>query len=229
MSRPIFWILFLFTSSLFAGLPEATDQEAFDILKKVLKDYPGAYQERKINRIGNKTISFESIVAIESDPKLFQKIIFNVKDYSHWALKNINLKPGGGTYYIKIMDMKPEPSDPMTLRCFVTVDLPVFKHHLQALVKVSPDDKAKNFTVRASMVPDDKSILEGIEILSKVFPGENRPGIQWMYTKAHIVLKNWLLYEALPEKLLKRESGERVQIVLDNYTEEELRLRKNLK
>lgn len=206
---------------------EVSDEVAFEIVQKTLKNYNGPYTERKISRAGNKTVVFESVVAIEADAKQFTEILSDVKNYPKWALKNINVRPSGGNYYVKILDLISDPKDAAALKGLIRVDLPLFKHSLQALFKVYPEEKKDVFTIRANIVPDERSVLVGANVILKAFPAPNRPNFKWIYVKANILIRYWLLYEALPDKLLNKESGERVQIVLDNYTDEETGRLKN--
>lgn len=209
--------------------PEMSDGEAFKLAQNVLKNHSGPYNERSIKRIGNKTILFDSFVSMEADTKLFPAILNDIQNYSQWALKNINTRPNGGNYYIKVLDLKPEPGNTHALRNFISVDLPLFKHNLQALVKIYPEETPNVYTVKMEMAPDERSILVGAKAIMKAFPAENRQNYKWIFVRAQVLLRHWLLYEALPDKLLKKESGERVQIVLDNYADEEERRKKRIK
>lgn len=224
----IFIFLLFIPSFLFADLPkEPTDEEALAKLTKVLSKQVPPYSERHIQRVGNKTILFEAYIAVEADAKLTATILSDFKNIPNWALININNKPGGGTYYVKVQEIKPDPKDSSLLNGFFKIDVPVFKSVLHGVFKLSSEEKASVFNFRGKMIPDTNSVLDSADAVLKSFPTPKKSPFRWIYVYSTVVLRNWLLYEAFPERLLKRESGERIQIVLDNYQNEEERLKKN--
>ena len=52
-----------------------------------------------------------------------------------------------------------------------------------------------------------------------------QPNRLWFYFTGESLFRSWIFYEALPERLLTRESGERVLTVIENYQQEEQRRR----
>lgn len=222
-----FFLLFFTVTAVVFAPPrvEPTEEEVYKKLQEVLKKQTGPFAKRTISRVGNKTIEFEAFISTEADETLLPPILSDFKNYPNWAIKNINQKPSGGNYYVKLKDVKSDPKDDSIIHGLISIDLPVFHSQLVGFFKLSSENKAPVYTLRAKMVPATNSILESATAVLKAFPAENRPGYKWLYVRADIFLKNWLLYEALPDKLLRKESGERVQIVLDNYSDEEERLK----
>jgi hypothetical protein len=205
--------------------PDPTDDEAYKKLQDILKKQSGPYNVRQITRVGKNTVEFEAFISLEADSKLYKKILGDFKNYPQWAIKNINNKPSGGTYYIKIKELKVSPADPNLLIGIIFIDLPIMRHNFIGEFKLSSEETPKSYTVIGKMISGPQSILESADGMMKIFPAENKPSYRWIYVRSNVVLRNWLLYEAMPEKLLKRESGDRIQIVLDNYLDEEDRLK----
>lgn len=218
----------VFSFQIFAeSILEISNQEALTRLKKVLSKQQGPYCERQIHRVGNKTVQFEAFISMEADAKLGPAILGNFKNFPNWITKNINQKPSGGTYYVKVQELKLDPKETSRMHGFFNIDVPVFKSTLHALFNLASEEKDGVFTLKGKMEQDPNSILENAEAVLKTFPTEKPSAYRWIYVASHVQIRNWLLYEAFPERLLKRESGERIQIVLDNYQSEEDRLRSN--
>lgn len=203
-----------------------TDAEILKQLKEKLATR-GDYVDRKIQRMGNKTIEFESLVSTEADFGHATTILSDFSRYGKWGLTNINNKPSGGTYLLKVLNVEVQPKSPQTLITTILFDLPLLKHELRCYLNLHAIKKPDVYTILGD-VDGAGTYIESVEMVFKMFPAEKTPHRVWIYAKAIVKIRNWLLYEAMPDQLLKRETGERLQIVLDNYLREEDRFRAEL-
>lgn len=205
-----------------AGVP--AEDPILAKLRPILKNQ-GDFVQRQVKRIGNLTLSMESFISTEGDLEYARRIFSDPATYPKWALTNINVKTSGGSYFVKIVDLVPDPKDPQQLTGIFFADLPVVKVEMKKVFRVFSENDKGSITVHLESASDDKSELGRTHGELKIYPAEGEPGRLWMYANTSVVLKHWLLYEALPEKLLNRESGERLQTIVDNYQREESRLR----
>jgi len=182
---------------------------------------------RTVKKAGNRTVEFESILCQEGDIKFAPEILANISEYGRWALKNINVHPGGGTYYLQINALTVDPKTPDILKSDTILNLPVFHKEIQREFKMHGERKGDVFTLAGEALPNEKSLIEDAGGYMRVYPAEGMPGRVWIYVHGSATLRNWFIYEALPERLLTSETGERIQIVLDNYLNEEERVRQS--
>jgi hypothetical protein len=202
-------------------LPE--DPEILALLRSKIKGRDDFF-EKKVKRLGDKAIDLEMFVATEAETKDAAIILADLPRLPSWALTNINNRPGGGNYLMKLTRMEYTPTGPGTYAVEFVLDLPLFKKTLYSNFKMSTKQNGDVTTMVGEMVPDPNSHVEWSEAVLKVFPAEKKPHRAWIYVKGRMKIRNWLLYEAMPEALLNRESGERTQIFIDNYLREEDRL-----
>src|SRR5690606_10707895 len=143
-------------------------------------------------------------------------------NYPDWVFNGINDRPEGGKYFTQVRDLTYQSPPPTGLLiAHLAFELPVFKHELKRKFQMHSETHNDVFTLHGKILPLKDSVIPNAEGFMKVFPvSSNRV---WIYTKAWIRLKPWLLYQALPERLLQSETGERLQIILDNYVKEEAR------
>lgn len=205
-------------------LPAAeTDEEILALLRATLKG-KGDYIQRKVERIGEKTIRIESYISMEGDLKWFGKIATDVSDYGTWLLNKINEKPDGGTYPVKIMGLDKDPEDAINgLFAQMRLDFPVIKKDLRRKLRFIPHVSKSRVLIDGEM-PDAKDNMMSAGSAKLVFfQADGEPSRMWGYVEGKIKIRNWLLYEALPTGILKREAGERFQQVITNYLAEENR------
>lgn len=228
-------ILFLFlllSFSLFASsfkIPTAldTDEQILASLSQFFKGNENDSYQRTIRRVGDNTIQFEAFIAMEADRKLMPKILSNLSRYNVWITPNINKSPTGKDYILKIFRFIHEAKTPNSVTPEFMLDLPGFRKLTTRTFNAKTEQKGPVFTLSGETPPDETSHIERATCQLKMFPSSTNPSKVWLYVKAKIKLRYWLLYEALPTRLLERESMERIQTVLDSYAiEEQSRLKK---
>lgn len=192
------------------------------ILKKlevILKNQPSDHFERTVRRMGNKTISLESFLAMEADWTLLQKIAARVSDYPTWALPNINNRGGGEKFYIQIAGMRTSPKAPQNIELDVNLTLPGLSIPIQRVFRIDfPSRNEKDvFILKVTTVAMGDSAVKDMSGFLMFFKSPKYPNLVWVYADISVVLSHWIVYESLPEKLLNSESGERIRILMENY------------
>lgn len=222
-SRCIFLALLLIARLASAAGP--TDEEILAKLKLKLGD-KAEYTERNLRRIGNRTLELEVFVAGEGSYETATQVFSDWSHFADWALKNINRRADGGTYYMKINGLSVSATDNSVLEINSFLDLPMIKKEVKQKFRMKTEKPTKGvFTLSGEVILDEKSLLDTAGGYLKIFPVEGKSTRLWVYIRGEAKLKSWVIYEALPERLLTRESGERIQIVMDNYLTEEDRLK----
>ncbi|NBT57926.1 hypothetical protein EBT16_03990, partial [bacterium] len=70
---------------------------------------------------------------------------------------------------------------------------------------------------------DAESLLSSLTGFIMAFPAPKQKERLWVYFKGRTKIASWVLYQAIPEKLLAHESSDRIQTVLDNFGNEEVK------
>lgn len=179
---------------------------------------------RSFKRRGDKTIEIETFTLLQADPKMFVKIVSDLKNAESWVLKNINVKPDGSSYFAHIREAKIDEKDPNLLHTMTYVDLPLFRKEIRRDYRLKLDSSEKVFRLKMEAIPQPGSVVESSIGELRMYP-VNANYVR-VYTVTYFRFHNWLLYEALPEKLMQSESSDRIQTILDNYHGEEDRLKK---
>ncbi len=204
------------------------DEQILLKLAEVFKGKNPEYYERKIKRVGDNTIQFDGYISIDADRKIAPKILSDISKYNDWALTNINKAPGSTRNYIlKIFQFIWDPTEPKMLRPEFMIDLPGFRKVSSRKFNTTIQQSGDIFTLMGEAPDDPTSYIERAVCLLKMFPTPNVSDRVWLYLSARVKLRYWLLYEALPTKLLEKESMERIQVVLDNYSTQEEKLKKS--
>lgn len=183
--------------------------------------------ECSVKRIGNLTISLEIAASSEGDFSTAQKIYQDFSQYRNWVLRDINKRPDGGAYYLQLKDLTQSLEKPEVLIGNFVFDLPMFKREMVRQFQMKSETNKNSLLITAQSLTSPESMIGSGEGFLKVFPSPVKKHSLWYYLKGTIQLRNWLLYEALPDKILARESKERVQQLLDNYLFEEDRRKNN--
>jgi len=217
------WLLCLFFSLPLLAETFPSDDEIKVLLRKNLAGQ-GDYLRREMKRMGNKTIRLEAFASLEGDLKTARKVLTEYPHYKNWALHNINVKPNGSIYFLKINDVAGTLPPASMLTFSFSLDLPVFKHAGNRSFFVREIVGGAPLTMQLETENDPESVVESCKGIMKAFPAEDATGRIWLYVAGAVVIRPWILYEALPEKLINRESGERIQTILNNYQREEDRL-----
>jgi len=227
MRRLAALLIFSLVFSLVASgepLEHLSDAAVLEILSARLR--PGEETTtRSIKRLGHHTIEMETLISTDGEIKIADRILSDFDRYPQWVLQNINRAPGGGDYYVHLDKLFINAPEKNLLTALVTINLPLFKASQDCQFRLGKELHGDNLTITAMAIPNKKSVLESMEGYIKILPAPHSRGWIWAYVKTRTVIKNWLLYEALPEKVLGRESADRLQTVLDNYHREEDKFR----
>lgn len=203
-----------FTTTATAEVP-AKYQEIFNKLRGVRIEYPCEKSIRKIERLGDNTLSLESFVCMDADFAMFKKIAGDIDHYDAWLLDRMNEKPDGGTYFIKFTSLQstPEPSIKLGYR----IDIPFFKKEKVKTFRVRTESEKGVFVLSGEGVEDPESYMHFARSAMYAFPAPGQAHEVWVYVEGRTKLKNSLLYQAMPEKMLKTEAGDRIGKILENY------------
>jgi hypothetical protein len=193
-----------------------SDAKILELLKAKLGNQTEA-TFRNIRRIGERTIELENFIAGEMDPKLAPPILSDFAHWKDWILPGINDRPSGGKYIAQLKGL--DYVSPEAMMVTFNFDLPLFRGDRTAKFKVTAVREAGVFTLSGETTQSEGTFARARTVM-KVFPSPN-PGYSWIYVNGKAQLKSWMLYEALPEKLLQREAGDRIRILLENYLKEE--------
>jgi hypothetical protein len=218
-------LLFFFVIAAVArAITLPSDEELIPRLRKELKGQPDI-AIRHVKKAGNRTIEFESFISQEGDLKVVPIILGNFGEFGRWALKGINQRPGGGSYYLQIHSVTVDPKLPDILKTDSELSLPVFHKQIVREFKMTTEQKGDVFTLIGETLPHEQSPVESASGYLRIYPAEGVNNRVWIYVHGSAILRYWIMYEALPERLMTTETGERIQIVLDNYLAEEERVR----
>ncbi|NBX75881.1 MAG: hypothetical protein EBQ92_04960 [Proteobacteria bacterium] len=196
-------------------------QSAYKIVTSELSTKRGDYFKRTVKRIGNQTIEMEGVASINGKLDNFYQIAKNVPAYRTWALPNINQRPAGGQYLIKILDLKPVSQKSNQLIADFGINLPGIRRKISRGFSIFTERGTNDVTVTCESNQDRDSILSSLTGYIIAFPAPKQKERLWVYFKGRTKLESWLLYQAIPEKLLAHESSDRIQTVLDNFGNEE--------
>lgn len=217
--------LWLVAAPAWAKIEIPSNDKILTLLRAKVGTKVDNYYERSVKRVGDKTVAVEIFASSEGDYKYAPKIFGDFPKYREWILHNINKRPSGGTYYLQMKDLVVKPGEPDIIVGNFVVDLPVFKKDMFRRFRAKSSQDKESFLVTVESVPLPDSVIGSGDGFMKVFPAPNNGTRLWYYLRGEVKIRNWLLYEALPDKLLARESGERVQQLLDNYLAQEDRLK----
>jgi len=196
---------------------------AYASLQRELSLKNGDFFKRVVRRAGNNTIDLEGYAALGGTLENFYEIAKDVPSYRKWALQGINQKPGGGKYLVQILDLKPHPQRMNVLGALFGINFPGIQAKIEKdfLIHVGRDRQSVTVACESLKAPD--LILSSLNGFITAFEAPKQKERLWIYFKGRALLRSWLLYQALPEKLLSTESSERIQTVLDNFTGEEIK------
>ena len=215
------WLLALCLAAPAWGLdvPKGSKERLTDALRG-----RGDVLTRTVKRIGNRTIEVSLLISADADYESAKKIFGAHKQYREWALKNINVRSDGSSYVVKFMGCDPLPNGDLFFP--LRVDLPIFGRDLDANIGVRTESVEGGFAVHAKTTMDNHPKSVGtVDGYLFFFPAPKEPRRLFGELVGHITLKSAFLYEALPERLLVRETSERIQTLLENYRDRELELR----
>lgn len=215
-------LVVLTTQFSFAQADFPSDENAYASTKAALGAVTGDYMRRNVKRIGDQTLELEAFILQSGSLPYFAKIAADTPKWRDWALNGINEKLGGGGYLVQLLDLKPLVGN-SGLDFYFKINLPTLRKVFNRAFEISVAEKPGQVTVLAKSIESDDSILNSVRGKIWVFPAVGQKDYLWVHLIGYAHIKSWLLYQALPEKLLMRESAHRLQTILDNYTAEEIR------
>ncbi len=217
-----FLFLFGFTAAFADEFKLPSDQETLAVLKTAFAGKT-EHSTRAVRRLGNKTLEVECLVAMHGDFTLFKKISSDYADWRNWVLVDINTpQPGQSDYLLQLHDLNYK-SDKKMVSAKFNFNIPFFSKRRGRSFKVSTKGDAKSFTLTGETILNENSAVKMANGYMKAFPAEGKPGIIWISVKSIVIFSNGFFYEALPEKIVLREVGERLQYLVQNYQKEEQR------
>lgn len=196
---------------------------AYASLQRELSLKNGDYFKRVVRRAGNNTIDLEGYASLNGTLNNFYEIAKDVPSYRKWALNGINQKPGGGRYLVQILDLKPHPQRTNVLEAIFGLNFPGIQAKVEKDFLIHVGKDARSVTVACESLKAQDLILSSLQGFITAFEAPKQKERLWVFFKGRALLRSWLLYQALPEKLLTTESSERIQTVLDNFTGEEIK------
>lgn len=181
----------------------------------------GDHVERKVERLGDKTLRLETLISLEADLPRMISIFKDVKSYPDWIIRDINVNAEGDPYRMQVLSFKPNGIENQ-LVLDMNINVPIIRRKITRVAEFSPMDIDGTFVLKAEMHPTPEGMVEsGLAHMYLVQATDDNSRV-WVYIDGSLKLRNWLIYQALPKRLLQREAGERVDIVLRNYMAEEL-------
>jgi hypothetical protein len=202
--------------------PLKTDEEVQAKFQSLFGSQTNEQFQRSFRRKGNKVIELETYAILQAQPKLFEKIMSDFKTAETWALKNINVRASGESYYAIVKDVHMDAKDPTLMHTLIRLEFPLFKQTIQRDYRLKILHNP--FRIRMEAIPQEGSSVESSLSELRMFP-LNANTVK-LYFISYIRIKSRILYEVIPERLIQTEAGERIQTVFDNYHAEEDRLKK---
>lgn len=201
-------------------------EQIYDKLKKERTGISCDRTVRKVDRLGDNTVALESFLCMEADFPIFRRIAGDWIHYDKWVLNRINEKTGGGGYLIKFLDVTTDGKSDVILRYLV--DFPLLKKERSKHFKMTTESFPRAFVLTGEGIEDEASLLvyARAEMVAFAAPGKDHE--LWIHVQGKAKLKSGFLYEALPEKILRTEAGDRIQRVLENYEAREIALKTNV-
>lgn len=196
-----------------------SSQTIFPKLQSIVKNHSSDYLEHSVKRMGNNTLTMEAFFAVEADWNLAKSISQEVSNYPKWVTPRINDRGGGEKFFIQFSNISASSKHSNSLDIDVFLDLPALKIPIKRIFKFEPiNNPDKNvFSIRVSALAAEDSPVKDLSGYSHVFKNPNNPNQLWGYLTVTVVLTHWIVYESLPERLLNREIGERIRILMENY------------
>ena len=198
----------------------SSDDEIMAYLSENLKGQ-GDHIVRSVTRsqTREKTLLLKSAMARELDFEIIKTVMASPEKYRNWMLDGINIRANGNPYYVLFEDViAPAPG---RLDFKMRLDFPVFKaESTQPFnLKIEKEDRV----LRAYMTAhaDPNRILEEMVGQMRIYQAPDDPTRVWIYLEGSMTLIPWLLFEALPVRLLSREYLYRMSLILRNSQKEE--------
>lgn len=198
------------------------NSQVLSILDRELSTKTGDYFKRTVRRAGNQTIELEGFASLSGTIDNYYRVVKDVPGYRKWILAGVNQKPSGGDYLLQVLDLKPTPNFNV-LQAEFGLHFPGIKQRVYRSFKVLPERSSESVVVTCESLEANDLLLKSMTGFVSAFSDPKNKERLWVYFKGFARLRSWLLYQALPDKLLVRESSERIRTVLDNVGAEEVK------
>jgi len=218
-------IVFCFLISTLAGALPAwvtPKTDVFAILNRELSVKTGDYFKRTVRRAGNQTIELEGFASFSGTLENYYRVVKDVPSYRKWILTRVNQKPSGGEYLLQVLDLKPTQQFNV-LQAEFGLHFPGIKQRVYRSFRINPENQKESVIVTCESLEANDLLLSSMNGFVTAFSDPKNKDRLWVYFKGFAHLRSWLLYQALPDKLLVRESSERIRTVLDNVGNEEVK------
>jgi hypothetical protein len=169
--------------------------------------------------MGNKKISLEAYISLEADWSQLKSILKNINGYPKWVLPRINERSSGDKFFIQFASITPAPNSTDTLDVDVFLSLPALKIPIRRMFRFEllPQTDDNVLTMQMTALASQDSAVKDLSGYAYFFKNPKNPSQVWVYLDVYVVLTHWLVYESLPERLLTREVGDRLKIIIENY------------
>ena len=182
------------------------------------------FVDRKAKRLGNKVLQVDCYLSIAGYFDTFKKVTSNLTGWRDWALIDINLpQPGQSDYILQLHDLL--ENTPKIMTSVFSFNIPFFKNHRSRSFNTTTTLGDKSLLVVGETMPAEKSAVKRAKAFMKAFAGDGQSPTIWVNVKAMVEFNSWFFYEALPEKVLLREVGDRLTYLAQNYQREESKRR----
>ncbi len=174
----------------------------------------GDLVRRDLKRAGNRTIELDIYLSTEMNLPLAKKVLEDFPHYRDWALKHFNTLPTGGDYRFRVNDLTPVPGKADQLGLQYSLNIPLFTRRGQQLFRLALKPAKEHVVLSAYSVPKTDAYVEKAYAHAVFF--QQPANRAWIYIKASLTVHSWLLYQALPEALIERMIGDRIERLSEN-------------
>lgn len=202
---------------LFIALFLARADEVWDRVKTHLEKKTGDYTSHRVSRIGDQTFELETFISAEGDLESASRIFSDYRHYKRWVLKNINKRPQGGEFFVKVIDVK--YSDPDRIHIVFDIAIGNFHHSSERVFSMKAKRLPDRFILEGQTLLDASSLVSSGSGAITVFLALGKPNRLWVYIRGHTQIRSKLLYTLLPDAALRGEAGHRIQTAIQNFSD----------
>ena len=184
------------------------------------------YVQQRVNRLGSKTIELEAYLSAQADLELGKDIFSDYGGLAKWILPGVNERPTGGTYYMHFLGIVWDPKISNQITTKLAFTLPFFTQELERSFVLARTPSKECFNLEVESLPSDSSLIERVTGGFKLCGIPKQKQRAWGYVRGAAVFRSWFIYEAISDRVLKKEAGERILKIIENYQTEENRRRK---
>ncbi len=220
MHRRSKYFLFLFlTTKAFSDFSIPSDAALISKLSPALSGKTEFY-DTQVKRLGKNTLEVECFAALHGEISLFKKIVPKYAEWRDWLLADINLpEPGADAYVFQFHDILQQTADSVVT--VFSFNLPFFGKQRTRGFNVKKIETDKSLALLAETQLSENSVVKTAKAYLKAIQPAQPSQTLWVGVSAVVEFKSWMLYQALPEKVVLREVGERLKIISENYKKEE--------